>query len=224
MRVALLATLAYGQLSRRSVCKEEKEKDPRALDDMSPMQEICNALSMLAPLLAACCLWCSPPWPDFWNWRTAIVVLAITVHLPFSFSYHILLSQRMLHDAICNVPRKLDQSCIHLACALCAWALSTSTTYTSACTLMNVYFMYRLWAANGAGTMERMVNIGLATLAYGLPGLYRQDYFNFCCGVACFCVGASAMVARLGGWGHCIMHLALGGMMHYVLMSAAGLQ
>merc|ERR1719329_416247 len=96
--------------------------------------------------------------------------------------------------------------------------------YALLCAAINVYFISRIWAVEEAGTIERMVNVGVATLLYGLPGLYRGEVEGFLYGVFFFILGAIAMYLRLRGWGHSIMHLCLGGLTHQVVVSVSGLQ
>lgn len=196
-------------------CKE----DSRALAGMTPEQEICNAVTMGLPTFAGLLLWISPPSVHFWGWRAGIVFLGMVLHLPFSVYYHAALSQRALRDAVDNVPRRLDQSFVHFASILISWAASDSPWYAMLCTLANMYFISRLWVEKGADKVERMLNVGIGTLLYGLGGLFRGDYYNFVCGALCFLAGAAAMFAHLGGWGHSIMHVCLAGLIYHVLMS-----
>lgn len=174
---------------------------------------------MACPSVVALWFWLSPPSLDYWGWRPLLMTFAIVLHFPFSCAYHLLLAQRALHDAIDNIPRRLDQSFVHVACVLIVNATSSNLTYAGAASLVNLYFLCRLWPlGGGAGWVERMVNIGVGTLSYGLPGLFLQEYRLFLVGVAYFLAGAAAMFLRLGGWGHGILHICLGGLFYEVFM------
>eukprot|EP00930_Biecheleria_cincta_P101920 TRINITY_DN93568_c0_g1_i1.p1 TRINITY_DN93568_c0_g1~~TRINITY_DN93568_c0_g1_i1.p1 ORF type:complete len:231 (+),score=16.99 TRINITY_DN93568_c0_g1_i1:23-694(+) len=200
--------------------KTSSVKDKRALAGMTPEQEVCNAATMFSPSVVAFLLWMFPPTVYFWDWRSGLVTLAIVLHLPFSVYYHAALARRALDDAIDNSPRRLDQTFVHVASILISWAVSSSPSYATFCSMINIYFISRLWVENEAGKLERMLNVGLGTLFYGLGGLFRGDYYNFVCGLSYFLGGAAVMFAHLGGWGHSIMHLCLGGLMYHVMISA----
>merc|ERR1712217_673650 len=98
-----------------------------------------------------------------------------------------------------------------------------SFAYSHICAAINLYFIHRLWAARQPGEIEPMVNIGLGNLLYALGGLARGDVWDFCCGTLYFFAGAIFMVARVGGWGHSLMHICLGGQAHHILNSACNL-
>jgi len=195
------------------------EKDVRALDDMSPFQEVCNAVTMWCPSLVALFLWLQPPSASFWGPRTMVLTFAILLHVPFSTIYHLLLACRSLHDAVDNLPRRLDQMFVHVASVMITWAVSTNNAYTGVSLLANFFFIMRLWV-KGSSAFERMINIGIGTLIYGLAGLFRGDIWNFTCGTSWFLTGAVAMELRLRGWGHSIMHVCLGGLMYHCMLSA----
>jgi len=160
-----------------------------------------------------------PPW-FVRGPRAAAAIAGAAAHLPFSVWYHACLSRRALEDAIENWPRRLDQSFIHLMCVAQSWALSTSAAFAWFCTLANAYFAFRL-CFQCPGALERMVNIGIGVFLFGLAGLARGDVEEFLKAACWFTVGISAMVCRLGGWGHSIMHFCLGGLSYYILVSAS---
>eukprot|EP00928_Gymnodinium_smaydae_P039370 TRINITY_DN26910_c0_g1_i1.p1 TRINITY_DN26910_c0_g1~~TRINITY_DN26910_c0_g1_i1.p1 ORF type:complete len:229 (-),score=34.71 TRINITY_DN26910_c0_g1_i1:87-734(-) len=197
--------------------------DKRSLDGMSPVQEICNAISMFSPAVVGLVCWHDPPEGISRSARTAAVVLAVLLHLPFSVAYHILLARRELQDAIDNTPRKLDQVFIHISCIITTWSLSTSAAYSMLSTLLNIYFIFRL-LCRSPDAPERMVNIFLGSLCYACAALLREDFWNFLWGGLAFTVGGGAMAMRVGGWGHCIMHLSLGGLTYCCLLSASKIQ
>mmetsp|Transcript_123725 Transcript_123725/g.240716 ORF Transcript_123725/g.240716 Transcript_123725/m.240716 type:complete len:222 (+) Transcript_123725:56-721(+) len=198
-------------------------QDPCALDGMNPLQEFSNALTMCVSF--GVCAWCWVCWPELRGTRTAAMSLALLIHLPFSCSYHLLLAQRELKDAIDCTPRRLDHTFIFLTSMVFTGALTSSILYTLVGFLLNAYFISRIWAKPEAGVIERMVNVGLAVfLCPGLNALARGDYRNLICGCLWFITGAAAMVQRLGGWGHSIMHVCLGGLTYHCLVSASELQ
>jgi len=197
-------------------------QDLCVLDGMSPLQEFSNAVTMCVSF--GVCAWCWVCWPEFRSPRTAAISLAILIHLPFSVNYHVLLAQRRLKDAIDCTPRRLDQTFIFLASMVFTGVFTFSILFTLTGCLLNAYFISRTWAQPGADVIERMVNVGLAVLWYGLGGLAWGDYVNFVCGCLWFITGAAAMVQRFGGWGHSIMHVCLGGLVYHCFVSASNLQ
>jgi len=135
-------------------------------------------------------------------------------------SYHFQLAWRVLKHAVdCN-PRRLDQTFIHLASLGAGIGLSTDITWSAVCCLFNIYFICRLWTRKEAQVIERMVNIGIAVLLYGISVLARGDAWHFVGGAAFFLSGAAAMLLRFGGWGHCVMHIMLGGLVYNVMRAA----
>ena len=62
------------------------------------------------------------------------------------------------------------------------------------------------------------LTMGLRAIPYGC-GLDKQQ-----AAAAAAAAGAAAMLLRLGGWGHCIMHLGLGGLVHHAVIAASHLQ
>lgn len=197
--------------------------DARSLDGMSRVQEICNAISMMTPAAVAMICWTDPPGWFTRGPRTVLLLTGLLLHLPFSVMYHMSLSLRALEDAVDNLPRRLDQGFIHICCVTTAWALSQNLTYALLCTLANLYFMFRLWFRSPS-TVERMINIGIGTFLYGIAGLMHGHLREFLCGTTWFVFGTVAMLVRLGGWGHSAMHVCLGGLTYYILVSVCRLQ
>lgn len=140
--------------------------DRRSLDGMSPLQEYCNAISMIIPGLVCMYLYKHQPYENWWSWRMSWMTFSVLIHLPFSCSYHVLLAKRMLEDAVDNTARRLDQSFIHFTCLVTGVALSQDEIFSTICVILNLYFISRLWAAKDAGLLERMGNIGVGALFY----------------------------------------------------------
>jgi len=207
-------------------CAARREKDPRALDGMSPRQEKINAISMSAPSLVVSIFFFFPPNDSYWSntWRMSILTVPVLLHLPVSMSYHFQLAWRVLkHSVDCN-PRRLDQTFVHLASIGTSIGLSTDITWSAVCCLFNIYFIRRLWTKKEAQVLERMVNIGIAVLLYGIPVLARGDIWHFVGGASFFLSGAVAMLLRFGGWGHTVMHIMLGGIYYNVMRAAEVMQ
>jgi len=201
----------------------ETRANPRALVGMSPRQEVWNAVTMATPLLVCLLCWAFPSSPTYRGPRTALIMAGVALHLPASVLYHTLLALRALPDAVDNVPRKVDQSFIHVSCVASVWGLSTDFAYAASCTALNVYFVARLWSPTNT-LSERMLNIGIGTLFYGLPSLMHGFYVDFALGSSCFIFGVAAMVIHFGGWGHGLMHVCLGGLAYFCSLYAARLQ
>eukprot|EP00429_Kryptoperidinium_foliaceum_P049693 CAMPEP_0176103124 /NCGR_PEP_ID=MMETSP0120_2-20121206/51735_1 /TAXON_ID=160619 /ORGANISM="Kryptoperidinium foliaceum, Strain CCMP 1326" /LENGTH=197 /DNA_ID=CAMNT_0017437203 /DNA_START=66 /DNA_END=659 /DNA_ORIENTATION=- len=190
---------------------------------MTPTQELFNAASMVVPTLICTHVWFTMVELGGQGPRTALILVGIMLHLPFSVAYHLLLARRSLRDAVANTPRKLDQSFIHVMSILATWALSPSTSYAVLSTTMNVYFVARLWSKRNTLT-ERMCNIGLGTLLYGLAAVMGGYYIDFALGALWFVSGAVAMDVGFGGWGHSIMHLCMGGLAYHCMICASNIQ
>jgi len=203
--------------------KSSLPEDPRVLEGMSPRQEVWNALSMLVPSLVVLLLWVYPPTSSYRGPRTALILLGTAFHMPMSFLYHSLLAMRALPDAVDNVPRKLDQTFIHLTCVMTLWALSTSYVYIALGTALNVFFAARLWSPTST-LAERMINIGAGVWLYSWPVLLRGFHVEYAVGAAWLFTGAGAMVLRCGGWGHGIMHVCTGGLAYHFSLCAGYLQ
>eukprot|EP00928_Gymnodinium_smaydae_P053547 TRINITY_DN37516_c0_g1_i1.p1 TRINITY_DN37516_c0_g1~~TRINITY_DN37516_c0_g1_i1.p1 ORF type:complete len:240 (+),score=22.18 TRINITY_DN37516_c0_g1_i1:69-788(+) len=197
--------------------------DLRSLDGMSPAQEICNAISMLAPSIVCLVCWFYRPEDFTRSIRTAGIFLAVVIHLPFSVAYYILLARRKLHDAIDNTPRKLDQTSIHVAWIITTWSLTINAVYSTLCTLLNFYFIFRLWC-RCPGALERMANISVGALGFCITLLLRGDSWNFLWASLSFSVGGCATLLRLGGWGRSITHLSMGGLVYHCILSASKMQ
>eukprot|EP00441_Pelagodinium_beii_P011171 CAMPEP_0197688330 /NCGR_PEP_ID=MMETSP1338-20131121/105265_1 /TAXON_ID=43686 ORGANISM="Pelagodinium beii, Strain RCC1491" /NCGR_SAMPLE_ID=MMETSP1338 /ASSEMBLY_ACC=CAM_ASM_000754 /LENGTH=145 /DNA_ID=CAMNT_0043270523 /DNA_START=285 /DNA_END=722 /DNA_ORIENTATION=- len=138
-------------------------------------------------------------------------------------SYHFQLSWRLLEDAVDCVPRKLDQTFIHLSCIGTSIGMTTDIIWSAVCCLLNIYFISRLWAKKEAQMLERMINIGVGVLMYGIPVLARGDVWHFVGGALFFATCPVVMVLRLGGWGHSVMHLMLGGITYNVMRAHAAM-
>ncbi|CAE7763671.1 unnamed protein product, partial [Symbiodinium microadriaticum] len=105
---------------------KKEEGDCRALDGMTPLQEYCNAASMLAPTCVCLSFFLWPPYPGFFSWRHGLMTGAVLLHLPFSCAYHLLLATRSLRHSTDCMARRLDQTFIHVTCLATGCALSAS--------------------------------------------------------------------------------------------------
>ena len=105
-------------------------------------------------------------------------ILGTILHFPFSFYYHIGCAKHAFNHPIDCVARKLDQTFVHVASMLYAYALSKSMLYTCGCILLNSYFILRLWvlpiyAPSYDRAWERRMNMFIGVMMYLLPILVR---------------------------------------------------
>jgi len=211
-----------GKPTKKEVCKAidaNQKIDPcRILDGMSSKQEVCNAISMLAPSLVVGLFALRPPSKLYWrSWRTVLHAMTTGLSASFSISYHVQLAMRTLENAVDCAPRRLDQTMIHVHCAGLACSLSTDIRWSVGACLLNAYFIKRLHSAKEAGVIERLVNIGLAALVYGISVLLRGEVRTFARGLTSWIGSIVLMLLRFGGWGHSMMHVAIGGHTYFIL-------
>jgi len=212
-------------MTDKSEClKGWKTDDCRALDGMTPVQEVWNAITMLGPAALLAYYWFDPPTDAFWNKYTKACAFGIYVHLPFSLAYHLLLAGRYLSDAVDNAARKLDQSFIHVTCIFVAYGLSGSVLYTLGMMVLNARCIMQLWAPGASEKLsERMNNIRVCATLYLLPMVYRGEYWDFCC--AFFWLGLAGQCAAsnhiFAGWGHSLFHALLVPYCSFAIHSAA---
>mmetsp|Transcript_127764 Transcript_127764/g.255172 ORF Transcript_127764/g.255172 Transcript_127764/m.255172 type:complete len:193 (+) Transcript_127764:200-778(+) len=191
---------------------------------MSPLQEMFNVVTMVVPSLVSCIVWLLPPGTDFRNLHTGTILLAMGMHLPFSFIYHVLLAMRALRDAVDNLPRKLDQTIIHVVCILAAFALTNTIWYGVLCWATNSFFIFRLFRKDEArNATGRMLNVGCGVGLYCLTMFIRGDFINAICGWVYFCAGGSLFYLKLGGWGYSLSHVCFAGLAWHVMYSAGAL-
>ena len=226
------------QRSTRSSSKGHKPWSPKyKIGELRPdgdfrmtfTQELCNAMSMILPscLIAYYWIWEPPATEDepFWNIYSKAFAFGTLLHLPFSVAYHLLCAFDYFEDRIDCVPRKLDQTLIHVVSAILAWALSGVDLYGCGCGIVNTWFIAKLWMKGPHNTsFERRSNVIIAVVLYTFPLLWYGDVVNFAgasisfWGVAAM---AFAMNRHLRGWGHSVFHAVFLPFTHFLLMAAA---
>ena len=177
---------------------------------MLPAQELANAISMLFPAIVT--LQCA-----LVHKHTLVTALLIgtTMHLPVSFTYHLLAALKRLPDRIDNDFRRLDQTLQHVACAIFAYATTGIVKYGLACLFLNSLGIFALWHPRTSNDGRRFIPINLCAHLYMMPMLWRGDTSNFLIAFEAFWMGGVFFVPFINydffdGWGHFIFHLALG--------------
>lgn len=117
---------------------------------MSFTQEFCNALSMFIPTLVIIFYGVYDPGPmdgkPFWNVFSRAFAFGTFIHLPFSIAYHLLCAYDFFEDRVNCVPRKLDQTLIHVVCFIYSYALSGIALYGCGCGVINLWCV---WGGEG---------------------------------------------------------------------------
>jgi hypothetical protein len=195
--------------------------------NMTFAQEFANAVSMMVPSLVVIHHYhFADPAACFWSVHTKAVGGSALLHLPFSFSYHLMCAFDCYEDRVDCVGRKLDQTFIHVASALCAFGLSGGDgLYTAGMAILQTWYIAKLWMPGvHDNSFERRSNVFLSVILYTLPMFWRGDHANFFRAfVGSFMTGASAFAFNryFYGWGHSTSHVVLGVFMHCLLASAS---
>ena len=195
-----------------------------ALIYMTHTQELLNALSMFVPPALFLYYYLHPPVPCFWNQYTIVMVAFTLLHLPFSFFYHLFCYLDVYPDRIDSRGRKLDQTFIHVASCSFSYALSGDGLYCCGTAVAHGWFVSKLWFSGPHDRpFERRMNILVGIAMYVLPMCQRQDYENLIAGLAIFtcCSLLGLFNKQLGGNGHSLSHVLLGGFLHFLMLSAA---
>jgi len=193
---------------------------------MTPLQEVANSVSMVIPAGVIFYYWLNPPHDTFWNEYTGALAYGTLLHLPFSFFYHLLCAFRVFKDPVDCIPRKLDQTFIHVNCVIFAYGLSGSYILLIATAIINTWHIIRLWLrGKHDNAFERRSNILMDVVVYTMPMAYRGDYHNWA--IALFgCWGSAAFVFAFndmfGGWGHQLSHVIMALFLGLLLHSADG--
>ncbi|GMH78730.1 hypothetical protein TL16_g07917 [Triparma laevis f. inornata] len=115
--------------------------------EMSPLQEILNALSMTAPLIFMLKSYPTPTlaFPQTLSTLPSpeqLIVLSTLLHCPFSVTYHIRCAFKWYKHRINNRYRCLDQTFIHFCCLTYSYALSGWLWYFFMMAVPNLYSAY----------------------------------------------------------------------------------
>lgn len=166
--------------------------------------ELLKAGSMAAPLFM---LFYVSKWPvknaQFFAFYAGILLVIFS-----SFGYHFLCHLNHFPCTIDNDARRLDQSNLHLASALIAFALSGSATYFGFVCVYALIAVGLLWQKGEHDTRAlRRANISVTLCLALLPMVWRKDYLNLF-GAAASLLVTTALFA-LGGGGHTLSHLLL---------------
>ena len=176
---------------------------------MNPIQEVFNAVSMLAP--AAMILYYAYTTR---NVLVATLLIGTLMHLPVSFTYHICAALNRFPDRIDNDMRRLDQTLQHVASTIFAFALSGFPFWAFVCSVLNGLGILFLWNPRTSNDGMRWAPINMCAHLYLLPMLWRGDLTNFLIAFEAFWMGGVFFVPWINkeyffGWGHCVFHFAL---------------
>ena len=173
---------------------------------MTPLQEVCNAVSMFAATMVFA-YEAFVHWPNPW----LIGLLGGDVmHLPASVAYHmhtaLTRNDNHLNGELC----RLDQSMIHVSGSVFAFVLSQgSVPYTLAHACFSIYAIRNIWPEHST---RRWVLGGISVCLWLLP-MAASGHWMECvsAGVAFYgggiCFVSEVNEGYLRGWGHVIFHL-----------------
>jgi hypothetical protein len=149
------------------------------------------------------------------------VALGIILHAPFSFWYHWKTPQLPRGSArTTHWTRRMDQSMIHVASALLAYATSGSWDYFFANVLYNTDCIYRQFQ-HKVRPRRNQIRIGISIVAYTLPIIRRGEFWLF--GKLWMVLLTSGWLFGtypIGGWSHCAFHFVIA-LLPSLLMNAA---
>ena len=177
---------------------------------MQPIQEVANAVSMLAPALVI--LYYAYTTRDLF---VTTLLIGTLMHLPISFTYHLCAALGRFPNRLDNDMRRLDQTMQHVASTIFACALSGHHIgWTLVCVVLNTLCIFYLWDRRISNDGKRWIPINLCVHLYLLPMLWRGDTANLVWAFKSFWVGGFFFVPWINkgymfGWGHCIFHAAL---------------
>jgi len=146
--------------------------------------------------------------------RFMLFMFGLWFHCVFSILYHLRCAFKCDRHHVDNAYRRLDQSAIHLTCAIWAFCLSGSFIYGAVVLLINAWCVVQLWqpGPHSWGWMVR-ARLTTTTFLYLLPMAFRKGQFqNFgyslvSISVAFLCFAFSQR--WLYGYGHAVFHLIL---------------
>lgn len=179
--------------------------------EMTPAQEMCNAVSMVIPaaILMARGLHSVP---------MACLQIGTLVHLPSSFLYHLNASRRCYTDRIDNRMRRIDQTMQHVAGTLFSFAISRSAGYTLLICLPNLAWIYYIWHPSTSNDRKRWKGVACSVFLYTIPMIFRRDYKNFLGCLFSLC-SAGACFLCVDGWGHALFHAMMGPFAYFLSSS-----
>jgi hypothetical protein len=187
---------------------------------MTFAQELCNALTIVAPSLLLAFLWFNTA---HYNNYTLIIILSTWIHMLISASYHMMCAFGYFKDRINCAMRKLDQSLIHMCCITFSYALSGDTLYGLTALMINAWYITRLWVPGTHDTrFGRLSNLFVAIMLSLFPIFIRGDYINYFGALGSFIVAAVffQMNEFFHGWGHAISHLCYCQFLYFLFMSS----
>mmetsp|Transcript_39618 Transcript_39618/g.61822 ORF Transcript_39618/g.61822 Transcript_39618/m.61822 type:complete len:291 (-) Transcript_39618:2549-3421(-) len=186
--------------------RQEEEEDPF---EMTASQEVANAITMLFPVcvLGYYC-WIKP------HNLVATLLVAASMHLPASFTYHLSCAFRRYEKRLDNDMRRLDQSLQHIVGAFNSLALSGSLIYFLLNSAFNMYGVVQLWKPETSNDGKRWKLVMVSVLLYTAPMLWRGDNLNYFLALTSIGFGGISFVPAynttyFGGWGHSLFHTVL---------------
>ena len=192
-------------------------------NEMTFVQEMCNAISIAAPSLVLMFCWIHKPETDRYTTFTHIFIISAWTHMPISLSYHMMCSLGCFKDRVNCPMRKLDQSFIHACCATYSYALSGNLLYGMGSFVLNTWYIIKLWMPGPHDVpFERRTNVFLMTMFYLFPLLTRGDFSNYFGALGSFILAAFFFHtnSKFFGWGHSISHLCCCPFLYFLLMSS----
>ena len=176
---------------------------------MTAAQELANALTQVFPSL----YYAHVAWSRGFAFAgpTWVLLAAVWLHLPVSFTYHCRCALLAEVDPIGDTWRRLDNTCIHLAAACIAHATSfgRQAGFSLAVGAFNVFAASLHWLPEINQPRNQLMT-GIAVLLYVLPIAYRADFDNLAGALATFLPsGICFKTYYFGGYSHSIFHLGM---------------
>ena len=175
--------------------------------------EYWNALTMCGPLLFMTYYHYTLPV----NICTKCMWVGLILHAPFSILYHLLCANRVFHDNVNNIPRKMDQVMIHIGATAVILGISKYEWYTHVAIIFNELSISYICYAYSTPQLRRL-NIFISVLFYIAPVFY-DGYYHIGMNVLWYWIlGIYFFVYNdhFHGYGQGIFHLLLCGMFHHL--------
>ena len=181
--------------------------------------ELVNAVTTLCPSVVVSYFYMYNQ--SLCNTYTLSISIGTLLHMPFSFTYHVLCAFDYFTHRVDCVGRKLDQTFIHVTCVFFSYGLSASPLYAGCNVLVNTLCIRRIWIQGAHDTpFNRRRNVAAASILYMAPLLWRGDYATFFTAYVGFLgIGSLAFMCQMYA-GHAIFHILLGPFVYQLLYSA----
>lgn len=190
----------------------------------TPLQEWCNAISMIVPTLVA--IWFlqqSERQSQRSHLLPRIQALGTMLHFPFSFMWH---ASSALSRPQAYLKR-LDISFIHVTGVFISLSVSGSLLWMYVNLGWTIYSIFMCWTQTDgelegrqkAGRSQRII---ITVFLYTLPILYQGMALVYIAAISTFTISGTFYQVFPHGYGHALFHVLMGAF-QYVMIHAASL-